>query len=68
VLAAGLESGRERPEVEGFMPTAVELTSTAPLSSQLSANEYTEWGFTFRNIDVTFNGGGKSASDSWDAP
>jgi len=66
VLAAGLESGRERPEVEGFMPTAVELTSSAPLSSQFGSAEFTEIGFNFQRINVTFNSGGKSASDDWE--
>jgi len=67
VLAAGLESGRERPEVEGFMPTAVELTSSAPFSSQLGGAEFTEIGFSYQRINMTFNSGGKTASDDWEA-
>jgi hypothetical protein len=67
VLAAGLESGRERPEVEGFMPTAVELTSSAPFSSQLGGAEFSEIGFSFQRINVTFNNGGKTASDDWES-
>ena len=66
VLAAGLESGRERPEVEGFMPTAVELTSSAPFSSQLGTHEFAEIAFTYQKINVTFNGGGSAASDDWE--
>jgi len=68
VLAAGLESGREPAEVEGFMPTAVELTSSAPLSSQLGTMEIENWSFTYRKIDVTYQDGGVSMSDSWSAP
>jgi len=64
VLAAGLESGRE---VEGFMPTAVELTSSAPFASQLGGAEFTEIGFSYQRIDMTFNSGGKTASDDWEA-
>ncbi len=67
LLAAGSESGREPAEVEGFMPTAVELTSSSPFSSQLGGGEYTEIGLVYQKINVTFNGGGIAASDDWEA-
>jgi hypothetical protein len=67
LLAAGLGSGREPAEVEGFMPTAVELTSAAPFSSQLGRGEYSEIGLVDQKINVTFDGGGIAASDDWEA-
>ncbi len=63
VLAAGLESGRERPEVEGFMPTAVEFPSGAPFGSQLNLNELENFSFTFGKISVTNLSAGGSTSD-----
>jgi len=66
VLAAGLENGREPAEVEGFMPTAVELTSSAPFSSQVGTMELEEFGLTFQRINVTFNSGGKTTTDDWE--
>ena len=49
------------------MPTAVELTSSAPFSSQLGGAEFAEVGFSYQRINVTFAGGGKTASDDWEA-
>ena len=66
VLEAGLESGREPAEVEGFMPTAVELTSSAPFSSQFGSADFTNIGFNYQKINVSFCDGSKSASDDWE--
>jgi len=65
VLAAGLESGRERPEVEGFMPTAVELSSTKSFGSQVGTMELEQYQLTFAKINVSHQGGGISSSDDW---
>jgi hypothetical protein len=64
LLAAGLESGRERPEVEGFMPTAVEVSPTLSFKSQLSPQQ-DSYGLTFQSITVTNLTGGTSAVDDW---
>jgi len=67
VLTAGLEAGREQAEVEGFMPTAVELPSAGKFSTQLNTFEVTQISFSYQKIDVTFGGGGVTASDDWEA-
>jgi len=66
VLAAGLEAGRERPEVEGYMPTAVELSPAVPFGSQLGGSEYTEIKFNYTQIQWSFNPGA-GAADDWEA-
>jgi hypothetical protein len=48
VLAAGLESGQVPVGVEGFVPTAVELTSSAPFGSQLGGGEHPEIGLVYQ--------------------
>jgi len=66
VLAAGLEAGRERPEVEGFMPTAVELSPTTKFGTQLGGSEYLQIKFSYQQIQWSFNPGA-AASDDWEA-
>ena len=62
VLAAGLESGRERRRGGGVHAHrgGADLVGTASARSSAVPSS-TEFGFTFQRINVTFNSGGKSA-------
>lgn len=57
VLASGLETGRERPEVEGFTPNPVVLPSTNPF------HDLEDYSFVFGKITVQNLSGGGSTTD-----
>ncbi len=65
VLSAGLESGRPHAEVEGFMPTAVELSPTVPFGSQVGGSEFLQIKFSYQQIQGSFNPGA-AVSDDWE--
>lgn len=67
VLAAGLARGRERPEVEGFMPTAVEMPAAGKFAAQLNPTELLEVEFSYQSITVNWGDGSAAASDDWEA-
>jgi hypothetical protein len=50
------------------MTDELKTGSAPPFSSQLGGAEFTEIGFSYREINVTFNSGGTTASDVWEAP
>ncbi len=66
LLAAGLESGRQEPEVSGFAPgDPCVLSHGLPLATHFGAPEKTEVAYAFQGITVTAIAGGTSTSDSW---
>jgi hypothetical protein len=65
LLAAGVEAGREAPEVQGFTPPTFHIAPLGSFGAQFGNDEVEEFQLTFSKITIGGTGGGTSISDDW---